>query len=83
VEAVVVAVVAAATRRALSSEQQRQIMSATFNVDRDKPKLAPDKFKENTVFHRAVATKLREQVEELYGRSGAARRRHGESAEDR
>ena len=32
------------------SEQQRQIISATFNVERDKAKTSADKFKEDTVF---------------------------------
>jgi hypothetical protein len=49
------------------SEQQRQIISATFNVERDRPTPAADKFKENTVFVGLSQSKLREQVEELIG----------------
>ena len=47
------------------SEQERQIISATFNVERDKPKLAADKFRENTVFIGLAQSKLRDQVQEL------------------
>src|SRR5215471_1808279 len=47
------------------SEQERQIISATFNVERDRPKTAADKFKENTVFISLSQSKLREQVTEL------------------
>ena len=47
------------------SEQQRQIISATFNVDRDKPKRPADKFKEDTVFVGLSQAKLREEVDEL------------------
>ena len=49
------------------SEQQRQIMSATFNIERDRAKMAADKFKEDTVFVGLSQGKLREQVEELVG----------------
>ena len=49
------------------SEQQRQIMSATFNVERDRPKMTADKFKEDTVFVGLSQSKLREEVEELVG----------------
>ena len=49
------------------SEQQRQIMSATYNVERDKPKMTADKFKEDTVFVGLSQSKLREEVEELVG----------------
>ena len=49
------------------SEQQRQIISATFNVERDKPKMTADKFKEDTVFVGLSQSKLREEVEELVG----------------
>src|SRR5262249_35274077 len=47
------------------SEQERQIISATFNVERDRPKTAADKFKENTVFIGLSQSKLREQEQEL------------------
>jgi len=47
------------------SEQERQIISATFNVERDRPKTPADKFKENTVFIGLSQSKLREQLEEL------------------
>ena len=50
------------------SEQQRQIISATFNVERDAPKTAADKFKEDTVFVSLSQSKLRERG----GRAGAA-----------
>ena len=32
------------------SERQKQIISATFNVERDRPKTTADKFKEDTIF---------------------------------
>jgi len=50
------------------SRQQREIVSATFNVIRDKPKLKPEKFRENVVFLNLAQAKLREQVEELVGK---------------
>jgi uncharacterized protein DUF4175 len=50
------------------SRQQREIVAATFNVVRDKPKLKPDKFRENVVFLNLAQAKLREQVEELVGK---------------
>src|SRR5262245_7766067 len=50
------------------SRQQREIVSATFNVVRDKPKLKPEKFRENVVFLNLAQAKLREQVEELVGK---------------
>ncbi|MBI4485204.1 MAG: DUF4175 family protein, partial [Acidobacteria bacterium] len=47
------------------SEQQRQIVAATFNVVRDKKKLKADKFRESVVFLNLAQGKLREQVDEL------------------
>src|SRR4029079_8104128 len=50
------------------SRQQREIVSATFNVIRDKPKLKAEKYRENVVFLNLAQAKLREQVEELVGK---------------
>ena len=50
------------------SEQQRQIVAATFNVVRDKDKLKADKFRENVVFLNLAQAKLRAQVDELVGK---------------
>src|SRR5262245_6597971 len=50
------------------SRQQREIVSATFNVIRDKAKTKADKFRENVVFLNLAQAKLREQVEELVGK---------------
>ncbi len=47
------------------SQQQREIVAATFNIVRDKPKTKADKFRENVVFMNLAQAKLREQVEEL------------------
>jgi hypothetical protein len=47
------------------SRQQREIVSATFNVVRDKGKLTAEKFRENAVFLTLAQARLREQVEEL------------------
>src|SRR5947207_1824454 len=47
------------------SQQQREIVSATFNIVRDKAKTKPDKYRENVVFLNLAQAKLREQVEEL------------------
>ncbi|MGE3512520.1 MAG: DUF4175 family protein, partial [Vicinamibacterales bacterium] len=47
------------------SRQQREIVSATFNIVRDKGKLSAEKFRENTVFLTLAQARLREQVEEL------------------
>src|SRR4029077_6092369 len=47
------------------SEQQRQIVAATFNVVRDRPKLTAEKFRENVVFLNLAQAKLRAQVDEL------------------
>ena len=62
------------TRPARSPNSSGRSSAATFNVDRDKPKMAADKFKENTVFVGLSQCKLREQVEELSARcaSGSA-----------
>ena len=47
------------------SQQQREIVAATFNIVRDKAKTKPEKFRENVVFLNLAQAKLREQVEEL------------------
>ena len=47
------------------SQQQRQIVAATFNVVRDRAKMGNDKYRENNVFLTLQQAKLREQVEEL------------------
>ena len=47
------------------SRQQREIVSATFNIVRDRAKLKADKFRENAVFLTLAQARLREQVEEL------------------
>jgi hypothetical protein len=49
------------------SERQRQIIAATFNLERDRAKTAPDKFKEDAVFVGLSQRKLREEVDELVG----------------
>ena len=53
------------------SQQQREIVAATFNIVRDKAKTKPDKFRENVVFLNLAQAKLREQVEELVGKLNA------------
>ena len=50
------------------SQQQREIVAATFNVVRDKDKLKADKYRENVVFLNLAQAKLRDQVEELVGK---------------
>ena len=50
------------------SQQQREIVAATFNTVRDKSKMTAAKFRENTVFLTLAQAKLREQVEELSGK---------------
>ncbi|MDR1989455.1 MAG: hypothetical protein LBQ09_04405, partial [Acidobacteriaceae bacterium] len=50
------------------SQQQREIVAATFNTVRDKEKMAPDKYREQTVFLTLAQAKLRDQVEELSGK---------------
>ena len=47
------------------SQQQREIVAATFNIVRDKAKTKADKYRENVVFMNLAQAKLREQVEEL------------------
>ena len=50
------------------SQQQREIVAATFNTVRDRSKMSADKFRETTVFLTLAQAKLREQVEELSGK---------------
>ena len=50
------------------SEQERQIVAATFNTVRDKPKNGDKKYKEDTVFLTLSQAKLRAQVEEIAGK---------------
>ncbi len=50
------------------SEQQRQIISATFNLQRDRKKLAADKVRENAVVIALAQSRLREQVDGLVTR---------------
>jgi len=50
------------------SEQQRQIISATFNVQRDKRTVSTDKFRQNSTVVGLSQQKLREQVEGLLTR---------------
>ncbi|HET9831837.1 MAG TPA: DUF4175 family protein, partial [Vicinamibacterales bacterium] len=50
------------------SQQQKQIIAATFNVVRDKPKLTAEKYRENVVFLNLAQAKLRGQVDELVGK---------------
>jgi len=47
------------------SQQQRQIVAATFNAVRDRAKTRPEKFRENVVFLTLAQSKLRDQVQEL------------------
>jgi hypothetical protein len=47
------------------SQQQREIVAATFNAVRDKAKTKAEKYRENVVFLNLAQAKLREQVEEL------------------
>src|SRR5690606_10816279 len=47
------------------SEQQKQIISATFNVQRDRKSMTADQVKVNTTVVALSQTKLREQVEQL------------------
>ena len=53
--------------RALS-EAQRQVISATFNVIRDRDSLGDEEFRENLVFLTLAQGRLREQVETLVRR---------------
>ena len=50
------------------SEQQRQIVAATFNVQRDRRKLTPDKVRENSTVIALSQSRLREQVDGLLTR---------------
>ena len=52
------------------SRQQREIMQATFNINRDRAakKLTPQKLKENVSLTQLAQARLREQVEELSGK---------------
>ena len=50
------------------SQQQRQIISATFNVQRDRKTMAAEKLKENAIVVALSQAKLREQVEGLLTR---------------
>ncbi|RPJ60295.1 MAG: DUF4175 family protein, partial [Acidobacteria bacterium] len=47
------------------SEQQRRIVSGTFNVVRDRPKTPAEKFREDVVFLTLAQGQLREKVEGL------------------
>ena len=59
--------VVAAMPRALS-EAQRQIVSATFNVIRDRDTFSEEEYRENLVFLTLAQGRLREQVETLLRR---------------
>jgi hypothetical protein len=50
------------------SQQQRQIISATFNVQRDRKTMTAEKLKENAVVVALAQARLREQVEGLLTR---------------
>ena len=50
------------------SQQQRQIISATFNVQRDRKTMSADKLKENSVVVALAQARLREQVDGLLTR---------------
>ena len=50
------------------SEQQRQIISATFNVQRDRKTFTPDKLKQSSTVVALSQSRLREQVEGLLTR---------------
>jgi hypothetical protein len=47
------------------SDEQRRIVTATFNVVRDRPKVSADKFREDSVFLTLAESQLRERVEAL------------------
>ena len=47
------------------SQQQKEIVAATFNVIRDKAKLSAEKYRENVVFLTLSQGKLKTQVDEL------------------
>jgi hypothetical protein len=50
------------------SDQQRKIIAATFNIQRDRKKLTPEKVRENSVVVGLSQARLREQVEGLLTR---------------
>jgi hypothetical protein len=50
------------------SQQQRQIISATFNINRDRRTMTAEKLKESSVVVALAQSKLREQVEGLLTR---------------
>ena len=50
------------------SEQQRQIIAATFNVQRDRKKMTADKVRENSTVIALSQSRLREQVDGLLTR---------------
>ncbi len=50
------------------SQQQREIISATFNIVRDRDDYTDDEFRENVVFLALAQGKLREQVQTLLSR---------------
>jgi hypothetical protein len=50
------------------SEQQRQIIAATFNVQRDRKKMTADKLRENSTVIALSQSRLRDQVEGLLTR---------------
>src|SRR5688572_4406266 len=50
------------------SQQQRQIIAATFNINRDRKTMSAEKLKENSVVVALSQSKLREQVEGLLTR---------------
>jgi hypothetical protein len=50
------------------SEQQRQIVAATFNVQRDRKKMTADKLRENSTVIALSQSRLREQVDGLLTR---------------
>ena len=64
------------------SRQQREIVSATFNIVRDRAKLTAEKFRENTVFLNLAQAHLREQVEELSEKMNSRPRRRRSGVQD-
>jgi hypothetical protein len=50
------------------SQQQRQIIAATFNINRDRKTMTPDKLRENSTVVALSQARLREQVEGLLTR---------------
>tara|TARA_Y100000782_G_scaffold114262_1_gene149798 strand:- start:2263 stop:5748 length:3486 start_codon:yes stop_codon:yes gene_type:complete len=50
------------------SQQQREIVSATFNIVRDRSEYSDEEFRENVVFLALAQGKLREEVQTLLGR---------------